>query len=159
MNTDSGNNTAEAETIKRFKDGMFCAESVVLTLASRQGIESPLLPAMATGFCGGMGHTAGPCGALTGAIMGLGLAFGRAGPNDTTERTYKAVMSLVRQFTEEFGATGCVELTGCHLGTPEGQRKFRQGKLYLRCMKITGRTAQIAADLIDAEQPQHTSAR
>ncbi len=149
MTRDSENSDAGSEAIACWKAGFFCAESVALTLARRQGIESPLLPAMASGFCGGMGHTAGPCGAVTGAVMGLGLAFGRTGPRDSTERVYQAVTCLVRQFTEEFGATGCADLLGYDLGTPEGQRMFRESRLHQRCALFTERAAKLAADLIE----------
>jgi C_GCAxxG_C_C family probable redox protein len=159
MTSDSENSDAGAEAVACWKAGLFCAESVAVALARRQGIETPLLPAMASGFCGGMGHTAGPCGAVTGAVMGLGLAFGRTGPQDSTERVYQAVASLVRQFTEEFGATGCVDLLGCDLGTPEGRRMFREAGLHRRCAIFTERAAKLAADLIEgaarnAEAPQ-----
>jgi C_GCAxxG_C_C family probable redox protein len=150
MTSDTENNDAGTEALACWKGGLFCAESVALTLARRQGIETPLLPAMASGFCGGMGHTAGPCGAVTGAVMGLGLAFGRTGPQDSTERVYQAVTTLVRQFTEAFGATDCVDLLGCDLGTPEGQRMFREAKLHQRCAIFTERAAKLAADLIES---------
>jgi len=53
-----------------FASGLYCAESVVLALAKAQGVESDLLPKVATAFCSGMSRTCGTCGALTGAIMG-----------------------------------------------------------------------------------------
>jgi C_GCAxxG_C_C family probable redox protein len=146
----SENRNAGDEAIACWRAGLFCAESVALALARRQGIETPLLPAMASGFCGGMGHTAGTCGAVTGAVMGLGLAFGRKGPRESTEPVYRAVASLVRRFTEEFGATGCCELIGCDLATPEGQRRFREAGLHRRCEVFTRRAAELAGELIDA---------
>ncbi len=54
-----------------FASGWYCAESVVLALAKAQGVESGLLPKVATAFCSGMARTCGTCGALTGAIMGV----------------------------------------------------------------------------------------
>lgn len=140
------------EAVQRFREGLFCAESVVLTLARRQGIESAAVPAMATGFCSGLSQTAGPCGALTGAVMGLGLAFGRSDPGQKVDRTYDAVKLLVDRFTAEFGSTSCAELLGCHLGTAEGRQTFTENKLYRRCMTYTGRAAAMAAELID-EKP------
>ena len=52
-----------------FASGLYCAESVVLSIARSQGIESDLLPKLATGFCSGMARTCGTCGALSGAIL------------------------------------------------------------------------------------------
>ena len=61
-----------------FASGLYCAESVVMAIADAEGVESELLPRVATGFGGGMARTGGACGALTGAIMGVGLALGRS---------------------------------------------------------------------------------
>jgi len=150
MTSESDNGEAGAEALACWRSGLFCAESEALALARRQGIETPLLPAMASGFCGGMGHTAGTCGAVTGAVMGLGLAFGRKGPEESTERVYQAVATLVARFGEEFGATGCTELIGCDLGTTAGQLMFRAAGLHRRCEVFTRRAAELAAELIDA---------
>lgn len=54
-----------------FASGLYCAEAVVSALAKSQGIESDLLPRVATAFCSGMARTCGTCGALTGAVMGI----------------------------------------------------------------------------------------
>lgn len=140
---------AKDQAIRHFKDGLFCAESVLTTLARRQGLDSPQVTAMATGFCSGLSQTAGPCGAVTGAVMGLGLALGREGAGQSVERAYEAVQTLMQRFTDEFGATGCADLLGCHLGTAEGRRHFTENKLHRRCLTYTGRAAELAAELID----------
>jgi C_GCAxxG_C_C family probable redox protein len=128
--------------------GFYCAESVVLTLAKAQGSETDLHPRMATGFCGGMARTCGPCGALSGAIMGVGLAFGRRHPGDSVEAAYEVTQKLVREFEQTFGSRNCHELLGCDLGTPEGQRRFQEDGLRDRCTEFTGKAAAIAARLI-----------
>lgn len=140
--------------VQRFKEGLFCAESVLLTLARRQGVDDPNVPAIATGFCSGLSQTAGPCGAVTGAVMGIGLALGRKEAGSSVNQSYDATKALVNRFTEEFGSVNCADLLGCHLGTPEGQQTFTEGKLWKRCMTYTGRATEMAAEIIDtAKQP------
>lgn len=131
-----------------FAGGLYCAESVVLALARAQGIESGLLPKAATAFCGGMSRSCGTCGALTGAMLGIGLALGRARAEDSVEPTYAATQRLIAAFEEEFGARDCHRLLGCDLGTPEGQATFRAQGLVERSTRYTGRAAEIAAGLI-----------
>lgn len=152
MTTDAADTGVDA--VQRFKDGLFCAESVLLALARRQGIDDANLPAIATGFCSGMAQTAGPCGALTGAAMGLGLALGRQDGSQPVQPAYDAVRTLVERFTAEFGATGCADLLGCHLGTPEGQQVFTEQRLWKRCMTYTGRAATLAAELLEVPPPR-----
>ena len=133
-----------------FASGLYCAESVVLALARAQGIESDLLPKVATAFCGGMARTCGTCGALTGAIMGVSLALGRSEASQSVQPSYAATQRLIREFEQEFGARDCHVLLGCDLNTPEGQAMFRENRLSEHCAKYTGKAAEIAARIISA---------
>jgi C_GCAxxG_C_C family probable redox protein len=131
-----------------FTSGLYCAESVVLALANAQGIKSDLLPKVATAFCGGMSRTCGTCGALTGAIMGIGLALGRSSADDSVQPSYDATQILIKEFEQEFGSRECHVLLGCDLGTQEGQEMFHEQGLSEQCTKFTGKAAEIAARII-----------
>jgi C_GCAxxG_C_C family probable redox protein len=132
-----------------FSSGLFCAESVVLAISRAEGIESELVPKMATAFCSGMARTCGTCGALTGAIMGVSLALGRTSAKDSVQPSYTATQQLIRAFESEFGSRDCQALLGgCDLDTAEGQAMFRDQKLGLRCREITGKAAELAARAI-----------
>lgn len=131
-----------------FGEGLYCAESVLLALARAQGVESDLVPKVATAFCGGMARTCGTCGAVTGALMGIGLATGRSRAGESALPAYHAAQRLIRQFEQEFGARDCHVLLACDLGTPEGQAAFRERNLARRCTEYTGRAAELAATLL-----------
>jgi len=134
-----------------FASGLLCAESVVLAIAKSQGIESELLPKVATAFCSGMSRTCGPCGALTGAVMGLGLVMGRDQSTDSLLDSYVPTQKLIAEFEKEFGARNCNDLLGCDLGTPEGQVVFSEKHLHRLCLQYTGKAAEIAARLIEPD--------
>lgn len=131
-----------------FASGLYCAESVLLAMADEMGVESELLPRIATAFCSGMGRMSGTCGALTGAMMGLGLGMGRSDPGGSVQPTYAATQRLIREFEQAFGARDCHLLLGCDLNTPEGQATFKSQKLGRRCAMYTGAAAEIAARLV-----------
>ncbi|RZI44525.1 C_GCAxxG_C_C family protein [Herbaspirillum sp. HC18] len=131
-----------------FANGLYCAESVVRALANAQGVESDLLPKIATAFCAGMSRMCGPCGALTGAVMGVSLALGRSKPGESVKESYIATQKLIGEFEEKFGARNCDALLGCDLGTPEGQAAFRENRLHERCKEYTATASEIAARLI-----------
>ena len=131
-----------------FSSGLYCAESVVLALVKVQGLDAAAFPKVATAFCGGMARTGGTCGALSGAVMGISLAFGRSAAGESVQVAYEATRLLVQEFEREFGARNCNDLLGCDLGTEEGQRAFREGGLRERCVRYTGRAAEIAARII-----------
>lgn len=131
-----------------FASGLYCAESVVLALAKAQGIESDLLPRLATVFCSGMARTCGTCGALTGAMMGVSLALGRSDAKASVQPSYDATQRLIREFEQEFGARDCHVLLGCDLNTAQGQATFRDQRLGQRCAQYTGKAAEMAARIV-----------
>lgn len=131
-----------------FASGLYCAESVALALAKAQGVESDLLPKVATAFCSGMARSCGTCGALTGAIMGVSLVLGRSKAGDPVQPSYDATQRLIREFEQAFGARDCHVLLGCDLNTAEGQATFRDNRLSERCADYTGKAAEIAARIV-----------
>lgn len=132
-----------------FSSGLYCAESVVLTIAKAHGINSDFIPGIATAFCSGMARSCGPCGALTGGILAIGLVLGRASEMEPVQPAYTATQRLLHEFEKEFGSRNCQSLLdGCDLGTPEGQTMFKELKLAQRCQHITGKAAEIAARVI-----------
>jgi C_GCAxxG_C_C family probable redox protein len=135
-------------TEEAFDAGLHCAEAVVSALAKAQGIDSDLVPKMATAFGSGMARTCGPCGALTGAVMGLSLSLGRSNERQSMLAAYAATQELIRTFEQEFGGRNCDELLGCDIGTPDGQDSFDRQALYKRCERYTVRAAEIAAALL-----------
>jgi C_GCAxxG_C_C family probable redox protein len=132
-----------------FASGLYCAESVVLAIADELGVDSELLPQAATAFCSGMGRMCGTCGALSGALMGIGLAFGRSDASESVQPAYAAAQRVIREFEKEFGSRDCQTLlSGCDLNTPEGQTMFKEQGLGKRCLQYTGEAAEIAARVI-----------
>jgi C_GCAxxG_C_C family probable redox protein len=134
---------------RRMDAGWMCAESVLAALARRQGVESALLPAIATGFCGGVSRRGGMCGAVSGAVMAISLVGGRRSATDSREETYAAVQSLIDGFAKEFGSINCPELIGVDLGAEQGRAEFRARGLIKRCHGFTCRAAEMAAEIID----------
>ena len=71
---------ALADEISRgyFRQGLNCAECVLRTFMDMHDTKLPdEVICMASGFGGGMGHTKNTCGAITGAVLALGMTKGR----------------------------------------------------------------------------------
>ena len=119
------------EAVSRFMRGYSCAQAVSSVFAADIGMSEEVILRAATGFGGGMGHTGGACGAVSGAVLVLGLLFGSTGPDGKAakDETY----ALVREFTTRFsirnGAASCTELLGCDLSTDEGLARAREQNL------------------------------
>lgn len=93
------------------------------------GLEDDQIWTAASGFGGGIGRTQLVCGALTGAVIALGLAEGRSmespGPKDVANAVRPKVRQLLAAFDTRFGATGCRALTGFDFDSPAEYEAFR----------------------------------
>ncbi len=144
---------AARRSVELFRSGFFCAESVLQAIAESRGIHSELIPRIATGFCSGLSRTGGQCGAVSGAIMGIGLVTGRDLPGESLELTYALTQRMIHLFEEECGSANCRQLLGCDLLMEAGQRYFLENNLMERCYQYAETAAKIAVSLI-AEQDQ-----
>jgi C_GCAxxG_C_C family probable redox protein len=105
-------------------------------VAESKGIKSDLIPKIATGFCGGMSHTDGVCGAISGGILAIDMMHGRNIPSNSRENSEEKIQELITKFKNKFGSTHCYHLTGCNLGTEEGQTKYNIDECYELCDKF-----------------------
>lgn len=121
----------------------------MLAVAGYLDIQSDLIPRLATGFCGGMSHTAGMCGAVSGGIMAIGLLLGRTSPSNSNDPCYPAVQEFMQLFSTQFGSLSCLELTGVHLGTPEGQAAFHAGNQFTKCTDYVGAATRLVVEILE----------
>jgi len=131
--------------------GANCAQSVACAFAEDLGADRALTLRLATGFGGGMGRTGGTCGALTGAFMALGLAFGMNDPADLAakERTYALVAEAAKRFREKAGALTCRDLLGLDLGKPEELQAAKDRNLFkTQCAGYVKTAAAIVEELL-----------
>jgi C_GCAxxG_C_C family probable redox protein len=114
-----------------FLSGYNCAQSVVLSFADDLKYSKELAQKISAGFGGGMGKQQETCGAVTGAIMVLGLLKGEEVNNndELKSEAYASVKELTKEFTAVYNTTNCKELIGCDLNTPEGAAKFKEEKI------------------------------
>jgi C_GCAxxG_C_C family probable redox protein len=130
-------------------NGMYCAESVLATLATRQGIDSELVPKIASVFCSGIAQTGGQCGALSGGLLALSMVLGRTAPEDSRDRLYQQAQQMVTAFEQQFGSLDCRDLLDLQLGTPEASEAYTARNLHAQCEGYIRAAARLAAELLD----------
>lgn len=135
------------------RDGFYCAESVLLAIAEYKGVQSELIPRIATGFCSGISRSGGLCGAVSGGIMAIGLYLGRNSPDSNRDICYKVVRAFIDRFTMRFSALSCPELTGVDLDTPEGQVAFMAKGQNKECANYVGEAARMVLELVGMDKP------
>jgi len=133
-----------------FLEGNNCTQSVLLSFADEYGYSKELALKISAGFGGGMGKTQETCGAVSGAIMVLGIREGeKASDNDELKSgAYGSVKKLISKFTDEFQTTSCRELTGCDFNTDSGNEKFRsEGVMEKICAPCIKRAVEIVESI------------
>ena len=140
-------------SIEHFSSGFMCAESVLLAMSEHLGVVCEILPAIATGLCAGVSRTGRMCGALTGAILSLGLALGRCVPGEPPEPCFLPVQKLVQGFHERFGATDCPALIGLNFALEADRIRFREENVKeTKCFTYTREAVRLALALVREAQ-------
>ena len=142
------NNTDKAKAI--YKDGFSCAPAVLAAYCEQFGLQKDTALKIATGFGGGM-HLDQTCGAVTGAIMVIGLKYGKmkADDNKAKEKTYELVKRFANKFRARYGSIECKALLDCDITTPEGMQEARDKKLFSTiCVEYVGAAAEILDELL-----------
>jgi C_GCAxxG_C_C family probable redox protein len=124
----------------------------LLAVCQERGVESRLVPRIATAFGGGIGRTGAVCGAVVGATMAIGLKHGRDEASQSRDRTYALAQEFRRCFEQEMGTISCRELTGVDLNTPEGLEHFRSsGGPQKVCQRARGVAFRAVMRLLDGQ--------
>lgn len=96
------------------EEGWNCAQSVLASVCEDYGLDRDTAYRMAAFFGGGM-RRGEMCGAVTGALMALGLKYG-----DENNRQRSDSIKFIKSFQDKFGSCICRELI------PDGMSKKEQ---------------------------------
>ncbi|WP_052433572.1 C-GCAxxG-C-C family protein [Sulfurospirillum arsenophilum] len=122
------NESVEQKALEFFSKGYVCSEAVLKAVAEEYGIDSPLIPAIASAFGSGMARTEkGLCGAFSGGVMALSLLQGRTDARMPKDPLYHNVQLFKERFEEMFGSCDCGTLLGFSLSSPDAGVKFQEG--------------------------------
>lgn len=130
------------KAISYFRAGFNCSQSVLM--ACTGDIESAAMSAAA--FGGGMGRMQKTCGAVTGAYIWFGMAYGEEGLSveEHKAKVYDKVREFNRIFVARNGSDQCSELLGEDFNTPDGKANIAQKGLTEKvCEKCITDTIEI----------------
>lgn len=116
---------------ERFAEGFSCSQAVFSAFAPGLGVETESALRTASAFGGGIGRRGEVCGAVTGALMALGLARGHSDNAESSKSsTYELVDEFLRRFQEAHGAIGCRALIGFAIDTQDGLQVARDAGVF-----------------------------
>lgn len=114
------------------KKGFTCSSSVFSAFSGDFGLDEETARKLSCGFGAGISKTGNICGAVSGAVMVIGLKYGKAHPGDdaATDRTRALVRTFIDEFTTRHGSVNCTGLLGYDLSIPEEYEKARRSGLF-----------------------------
>jgi len=106
---------------------------------------------IACGFGAGIGRMGRTCGAVTGALMVIGLKHGQVdlADEESQQRTYTLVKEFVDRFTALHGSIECKELIGYDLSDSGELKLARESGVFKnKCSSFVYDSARILEDVL-----------
>ena len=138
-----------SKAVQLFRDGRACSQAILEVYGTPLGLRPEQAMQIAAGFAGGMrlGET---CGAVTGAVMVLGLRHCSTDCDTPAGRreVYARVLDFAERFKTRNGSVLCRDLLGCDISTAEGMKQAQEQCLFkTTCVKMVEDAAEILEEM------------
>lgn len=133
-----------------FGPGHSCSQAILAAFGPGLGLDEDTALRLARGLGMGLGRGL-TCGAVSGAILVLGLA---QGPRQLEERQprfacYEAADALIQRFQAIHGGIACRDLLGVDLGTAQGRQQAQERGLFTnRCPQLVQSAGEILEQML-----------
>lgn len=138
--------------IQTFDGGYNCSQSVFSVFAPDYGISKDLSLRLAGPLGAGIARRQETCGAVTGAIMALGLKFGKGenGNDEDKKRSYDMAKQFIAEFETKFGTISCLQLLdGNLMDSAEGTAAIAVENMFeTRCANYVKFAVEKAEELL-----------
>lgn len=134
-----------------FQEGWSCSQAVCCAFAKDFGIDEKAALRLSCGLGGGMGHTGNTCGAVSGALMVIGMKYGRTTLDDlaSKEKTYEAAQRFMKEFRRRNNSVNCSELLGYELSSPDELKAAKEKNVFkTKCPKFVCDAGEILETLL-----------
>lgn len=138
------------KTLEYFSDDYNCSQAVLKGIIEELGYSFEEAPMVTAAYGGGIIGRGEVCGAVSGAIMALGVINGNK-ISDLVE--YKQATSddskeFYKQFEEKFGCSTCNGILGIDPNDPDGRQKASDaGTFKEMCPKFVGEAVRIVLSM------------
>jgi len=143
--------TRGEDAAELFRGGWSCSQAVVCAFAQDFGIDEKTALRLSCGLGGGMSHTGNTCGAVSGALMVIGMKYGRTTLDDLAakDRTYEVAQRFMQEFTRRNHSVNCTELIGYDLSDPAALVEAREKKAFhAKCAKFVQDAGEILEEVL-----------
>ena len=139
--------------VELFSRGHACSQAVLVVWSVDLGLDETTAARLAAPFAGGM-QLGSLCGALTGALMVIGLARCSASCASREGRavTIEPTLELSKRFEERFGSLTCPGVLGRDLREAGVRQRAREDGLFAsRCAPAVRAATLMLEDLLEPD--------
>lgn len=136
--------------VASFREGFSCSQAILSAYGEEFGLPRATALRAGAALGAGMGRQGEVCGAVSGALIVIGLRHGNTAVDKAAkEKNYLLARDLGDRFRSRNGALRCGELLGCDLATAEGAEAARQRRLFTEvCPRFVRDAAEILEELL-----------
>lgn len=142
--------TKKEKAVDLYSKGFLCSQAVLASYADECGISE--VQALKLGSCFGSGMRQGEvCGAVSGALMVLGLLYSKYEKVEPISRESTNVVNdlFLKKFKQECGSYICNDLLGADIRTPEGMVYIKEHHLFGEfCPKMVAKAVEILEEIL-----------
>lgn len=134
-----------------FKQGLNCAQALLGVYGIELGLKRETALKIASAFGGGIGRMGETCGAVTGALMIIGLKHGMAKPDKKAKiKTYEFVEKFLKKFKARNNSNSivCRELLGIDISSYRALEPDLSKVIKDKCPKYVKNAAEIIEELL-----------
>ncbi|NVO11491.1 MAG: C_GCAxxG_C_C family protein [Bacteroidales bacterium] len=136
------------ESLSLFKSGNSCAQSILMPFGKEYFKNPEDSARLAAGFEAGIAFKGEVCGAVSGAVMAIGLKYGHSNPSEelSKEQLYKLTKEYLTTFESKCGSTVCNKLLNVDISTQEGIDHAISNNLF---DKVCTNAIKTSAEILD----------
>ena len=128
-----------------------CCSGVLAVYASEVGMDQDLAGAAGRGMAGGIGGLGNVCGAVSGAVMAIGLKMTNADNINDVETGFKTMeiaREFVARFEEQHSSIQCRELIGHDISSREKSALAMKENAFAKCPEYVESAVKILDELL-----------
>jgi len=147
--------TKSEKALAYFNNNYNCSQSVLTAFAPELGLSEDQCLKVSCSFGGGMARHQKTCGAVTGALMAIGLKYGKALNEDEAKKmnTYAKTSEFLKAFEEANLSTVCKDLLdGLDMRNEEDAKKIKELNLFrVKCDKYVEIAVKILEEMFSKD--------